>query len=775
MRPQGLTIRNTLTHSLSEVVPLKRGSVGIYTCGPTVYRDAHLGNFRSYLMTDWVRRALEFQEIAVHHVKNITDVGHMRQEMLDRGEDKVIAAALAEGKTPQEIAQHYTEKFLSDERKLNIEPAHVYPRATAHVADMIAVIERLIEKGTAYEAEGNVYFDVEAFPPYGMLSGNVDERGLLEGVRVEVDRLKRRQRDFALWKAAEPGRELKWDSPWGEGFPGWHIECTAMSIKYLGERFDIHTGGVDNIFPHHEGEIAQSESFVGGPVVNTWLHGQHLLADGVKMAKSARNSFTVSDLEAKSIEPLAFRYLCLTARYGTRLNFTFASLKAAQRALQRLRNRVWEWGLSPNGFESSEESTTPWEARFVERLNDNLDMPGALALTWDLARSDLPGRTKLDILLRFDRVLGLGLGDSPAVSAIPGGVSTEVEKRDRLRKWARQQVTELQGSGSSETCAARAATCNAYKEADTLRDAFLARGYAVQDTPEGTRVRPKSEWERHQESHPEVSSSSDVPSLLSQPVTVDVTIGIVANGHMEDVERCVMSALRWVEGRHVEVVVVDNGAVDGTGAWLDEFAAVEDRVRVIHADHQLGEAAARNIVLKQGLGRTVLMLDTSVEVTGDLYGPIEGLLDQDGVGVAGPYGLRTGDLHHFHESEAQAMKGDVDAMQSYCFAFRREVVAQVGLMRETFRFYRNLDLDYSFQFRDKGYRIVADPSLPVARHTHRAWAELSDEERDELSRKNFRRFLRRWGDREDLLTAGRASHGSRGHPHDHQSGAEHGS
>ena len=176
MRPQGLTIRNTLTHSLSEVVPLKRGSVGIYTCGPTVYRDAHLGNFRSYLMTDWVRRALEFQEIAVHHVKNITDVGHMRQEMLDRGEDKVIAAALAEGKTPQEIAQHYTEKFLSDERKLNIEPAHVYPRATAHVADMIAVIERLIEKGTAYEAEGNVYFDVEAFPPYGMLSGNVDER-----------------------------------------------------------------------------------------------------------------------------------------------------------------------------------------------------------------------------------------------------------------------------------------------------------------------------------------------------------------------------------------------------------------------------------------------------------------------------------------------------------------------------------------------------------------------------------------------------------------------
>jgi cysteinyl-tRNA synthetase len=546
-----------------------------------------------------------------------------------------------------------------------------------------------------------------------------------------------------------------------------------MSIRYLGERFDIHTGGVDNIFPHHEGEIAQSDSFAGGSVVNTWLHGQHLLADGVKMAKSAHNSFTVSDLEAKNIEPLAFRYLCMTARYGTRLNFTFASLKAAQRALQRLRNRVWEWGLSPNGFKSSEESTTRWKGRFVERLNDNLDMPGALALTWDLARSDLPGRTKMDILFRFDRVLGLGLGDSPIVSAIPGEVSTEVEKRDRLRKWAQQQLTELQGSGSSEACGARAATCNAYKEADTLRDAFLARGYAVQDAPEGTRVRPKSEWERHQESHPEVSSSADVLSLLSEPDAVDVTIGIIANGHVEDVERCVMSALRWVEGRNVEVVAVDNGAVDGTEAWLDEFAAREDRVRVIHADHQLGEASARNIVLKQSLGRTVLMLDTSLEVTGDLYGPIEGLLDDDEVGVAGPYGLRTGDLHHFHESEAQAVKGEVDAMQAYCFAFRRGALAQVGLMRETFRFYRNLDLDYSFQFKDKGYRIVADPNLPVRRHTHRAWSELGEAERDELSRKNFRRFLRRWGGREDLLTKGSAPHGSHGHPHDHHADADH--
>ncbi len=759
-----MKIYNTLTHGLSEVAPLKPGTVGIYTCGPTVYRDAHLGNFRSYLMTDWIRRALEFQGLDVYHVKNITDVGHMRQEMLDRGEDKVIAAALAEGKTPEEIARHYTERFLSDERKLNIEPAHVYPRATDHVADMIVVIERLIEKGVAYEAKGNVYFDVDGFPSYGLLSGNVDEQGLLEGVRVDADRLKRRQRDFALWKAAEPGRELRWDSPWGEGFPGWHIECSAMSIKYLGERFDIHTGGADNVFPHHEDEIAQSDSFTGGPVVNTWVHGQHLLADGVKMAKSARNSFTVSDLEVKHVDPLAFRYLCMTARYRTRLNFTFTSLKAAQRALQRLRNRVWEWGSSPNGPEAAEESRTQWEARFIERLNDNLDMPGALALTWEMAGSGLPGRIKLEMLCRFDRVLGLGLGSSPDTGAAPSEISAGVKKRDLLREKARQHLAELPELGSSVARRAQAAR-GAYREADALRDAFRTQGYVIQDTPAGARARPKSRWERRQESHPEVSSSADVLSLLSQPDAVDVTIGVVANGYLEDVERCIGSALRWADGRRAEVVAVDNGAVDGTGAWLDDMAAEDDRFRVIHADHRLGEAAARNIVLKQGRGCTVLMLDTSVEIRGDLYGPIDELLDDEGVGVVGPFGLRTGDLRHFHEDEAQAAKGDVDAIQSYCFAFRRKAAAGVGLMRETFRFYRNLDLDYSFHFKDKGYRIVADPGLPVRRHTHRAWAELGEAERDELSRNNFRRFLRRWGGREDLLVASRDPHEGSDHLH----------
>ena len=338
-----LKIYNTLEKSLDEVQPIDDGVVKMYTCGPTVYRDAHIGNLRSYLMADWIRRILTAQGLDVVHIKNITDVGHMRQEVLERGEDKIIAAAIEEGKTPAEIADFYTLRFRADEEKLSIQPAHEFPKATDHIEEMLEIVQRLVETGYAYEVDGNVYFEVSSFPDYGQLSGNIHEAELLEAVRVDADPLKRDPRDFTLWKAAEPGRTVKWPSPWGEGFPGWHIECSAMSIKYLGEKFDIHTGGVDNIFPHHEGEIAQSEGFTGKPVVNSWVHGQHLLADGVKMAKSAGNSFIMSDIEAQGLDPMAFRYLCMTARYNTRLNFTFTSLRAAQRGLQRLKNRVWQW------------------------------------------------------------------------------------------------------------------------------------------------------------------------------------------------------------------------------------------------------------------------------------------------------------------------------------------------------------------------------------------------------------------------------------------------
>ena len=721
-----LNLYDTLTKRLERVDPLEPGSVKMYTCGPTVYRDVHIGNLRSYLMADWIRRALEARGVTVTHVKNITDVGHMRQEMLERGEDKVVAAAIAEGKTPAEIAQAYSERFLRDEQKLSITPADYFPRATDHIQEMLDIVECLIEKGYAYEVQGNVYFEVSKFHEYGKLSGNIQEAGLLEAVSVEADPLKRDPRDFTLWKRAEPGRELKWPSPWGEGFPGWHIECSAMSIKYLGQRFDVHTGGVDNIFPHHEGEIAQSEGFTGAPVVNLWVHGQHLLADGVKMAKSTGNSFTMADIEGQGIDPLAFRYLCLTARYRTMLNFTFTALKAAQRALLRLRNRVWEWSTLPPLPSADGELVEEWQDRFLERVNDDLNLPGALALTWKLVRSPLPGRLKVRVLREYDKVLGLGLDGVVQSYRVPEDIRGLAEQRASLRQ---------RGD---------------YREADALRDTLDDAGYVVEDAPEGTRVRPKTAWERREEKWHSFSSSAEVPSLMDEADGTEVTLGVVACNYLGDVKRCVQSALRGL-GRRGEVVVVDNGSTDGTGEWLEEARTSDPRIRVIHTDHVLGEGAAKNIVLKQSRGKTIVLVDTSVEVVGDIFGPIDDTLADETVGVVGPFGLTTTDLHHFHDGDGEAEAGDVDAMQAYCFAFRRQRLKDVGLVRESFRFYRNLDLDYSFHFKEKGYRIVSDPGLPVRRHQHRVWSELADGKRDELSSKNYRRFLDKWGHRADLL------------------------
>ena len=728
-----LKIYNTLEKTLSEVQPIEGRVVKMYTCGPTVYRDAHIGNLRSYLMADWIRRILTAQELDVVHIKNITDVGHMRQEVLERGEDKIIAAAIEEGKTPAEIAEFYTLRFRADEEKLSIQPAHEFPKATDHIEEMLEIVEKLIEGGYAYEVDGNVYFEISRFPDYGKLSGNIHEAELLEAVRVDADPLKRDPRDFTLWKAAEPGRTVKWPSPWGEGFPGWHIECSAMSIKYLGEKFDIHTGGVDNIFPHHEGEIAQSEGFTGKPVVNSWVHGQHLLADGVKMAKSAGNSFIMSDIEAQGLDPMAFRYLCMTARYNTRLNFTFTSLRAAQRGLQRLKNRIWQWMM-----ESEEAATTggsdpdgaaveEWIGRFFDTVNSNLDMPGALALTWEMARSDLDSATKLALTERYDEVLGLGLLNVGDEYETPTEALEQLLRRAHLRDMSE------------------------YAAADQIRAALEEVGYVVEDHERGSRIRPKAEWEKLTEDRDVVSAAAEVPSLLDQEDAHDVTIGIVACNYVDDVRRVVSSALNSSGERDVEMVVLDNGSTDDTGEYLDDLASSDSRVRVIHADHVLGEAAAKNIVLKQSLGRIVILLDTSVEVTGDLIGPVKKMLSDDQVGVAGPFGLRTDNLHHFHDGEGES--GDMDAMQAYCFAFRRKELLNVGLMRESFRFYRNLDIDYSFHFKEKGKRIVADQSLPVVQHEHRVWNELAEGERDELSLKNYRRFLEKWGERADLLVS----------------------
>ena len=429
-----LRIYNTLTKRTEEIQPIKPGSVSMYTCGPTVYRDAHIGNLRTYLMADWIRRVIEASGHTVYHVKNITDVGHMRQELVESGGDKVILAAMEEGRTVQDITQYYAGIFHRDEQRMNILPAHQFPWATDHITEMVDIVERLVANGYAYERNGNVYFDVPRFQDYGKLSRNTGV-DLLEGVRAEADPLKHDPRDFTLWKAAEPGRDLKWPSPWGDGFPGWHIECSAMASKYLGEEFDIHTGGVDNIFPHHEDEIAQSEAAFGKPHVRYWVHAQHLLADGAKMAKSSGNVFLIDELISRGFDPLAFRYLCLTVRYRHRMNFTFNSLKASEKALTNLRDRIWLWKNLPPMAELPAE-TEEWRRRFWETVENDLDMPGALALTWDLVRSELPGQAKLDLILDFDRIYGLDLDQVPQQYQLPEPVAATVGERGSLRQQA---------------------------------------------------------------------------------------------------------------------------------------------------------------------------------------------------------------------------------------------------------------------------------------------------------------------------------------------------
>ena len=721
-----LRIYNTLSKRVEEIEPAQPGNVRMYTCGPTVYRDAHIGNLRTYLMADWIRRALLHHGQQVEHVKNITDVGHMRQELVETGGDKMLLAALAEGRTVQEIAEMYAGRFHRDEARVNILEAAVFPWASQHIPEMVSIVETLLAKGNAYERGGNIYFDVPSFSEYGKLSRNTGI-DLLEGVRAEADPLKQDPRDFTLWKAAEPGRDLKWDSPWGPGFPGWHIECSAMASKYLGQSFDLHTGGVDNIFPHHEDEIAQSESAFGEQHVRYWVHGQHLLADGAKMAKSSGNVFLVEELIERGFDPLSFRYLCMTVLYRHRMNFTFTSLKAAEKALTGLRQRVWLWSQQPE-VNGHSELAEEYRRRFWDTIDNDLDLPGAVALTWEMVRAEIPDRHKLDLVLEFDQMFGLDLHKSPSANNVGEDIAVAVKHRETFR----QQET--------------------FDTADSMRNQLAADGYVVEDALDGTRVRPKTPMERRLEKWGAVSSSREVESLLGQPSEYEFTFVLNAYGYPEDVERCVSGMLRHSEGRSAEIIVIDSGSTDGTGELLEKMQLEHPNVRVVHCDHVIGDAASKNIGIKQSLGEHVIIIDGSAEIVGDVLGPVAAQLSDPTVGVFGPYGLTTDDLQHFHE---EVDSGDADAMQAYMMAFRRDAVNTVGLMREVFRFYRNLDIDYCFQFKDKGYRVVADSSLPLVRHEHRQWTELDDNQRDELSRKNFGRFLKRWGNRPDLLiTAG---------------------
>src|SRR5436305_11885566 len=371
---------NTLTRSKELLKPLDPPQVRIYACGPTVYRDIHVGNFRTFMMTDWLRRMLEYNGYDVYLVQNITDVGHLQNDDVESGEDKLEHEARTTERTAYEIAEYYTQKYLRDRDELNILPAHLNPKATDHIPEMQAMTERLIEKGLAYVANGNVYYDVSRFPNYGQLSGNTVEN-LREGghgrQQMEIAEDKDAPEDFALWKHGDETRQMNWSSPWGIGFPGWHIECSAMATKYLGEQFDIHTGGIDLRFPHHEDEIAQSEGVSGKEPVQVWMHGEFLDFGNSKMSRSKGNVILVSTLKEQGIDPMAYRYLLLTGHYRSKMNFTDESITAAQNGLNNLRDDIAALPVSelPNGNHTdtwSEKASRVRDA-FHTAINDDLD------------------------------------------------------------------------------------------------------------------------------------------------------------------------------------------------------------------------------------------------------------------------------------------------------------------------------------------------------------------------------------------------------------------
>ncbi|MDQ2934725.1 MAG: cysteine--tRNA ligase [Chloroflexota bacterium] len=461
---QPMRLHNTLGRAIETLEPVTPGRVTIYTCGSTVYKHAHIGNLRTYLFGDLLHRTLEYLGYEVVYVKNITDVGHMRDDQLDSvsGPDKIELAAEVEGKTPTEIADFYTRAWLEDEALLNILPADVMPKATDHISEMIDLTARLLDKGLAYEVDGTIYYDVSEFPGYGQLSGQkIDETHAGHRVKVESD--KRDPADFALWKHAHEHRSMRWPSPWGEGFPGWHIECSAMSMKFLGERFDVHTGGIDLKFPHHEDEIAQSEGALGHRVVNVWLHGEFLTLGDAKMAKSADNIIRVSDLPTKGFEPLDFRYLALTAHYRSKLDFTEDAMHAAASGLARLRRAASQTDADGSAVDLSPEPMAGYRARFVEAISEDLAMPSALAVAHAVAAADdLTPVQRRALLLDFDRVLGLDLARAEAIPApLPRGAAELLERRAAARS-ARDFVTS-----------------------DALRDDLSALGVEVRDTPEG--------------------------------------------------------------------------------------------------------------------------------------------------------------------------------------------------------------------------------------------------------------------------------------------------
>jgi len=467
-----IRIFNTMTRQKEIFEAIEPGKLRMYNCGPTVYDQAHIGNMRSYVMADLIRRGFAYLGYAVTQVINITDVGHLTSDA-DEGEDRMLVGARRTGQDPWKIAARYTEMFFVDTAALNILPPHVAPKATEHIPEMIDFVQRLEALGYTYEIDDGVYFDVSRLKHYGRLSHQSLE-GMQAGARVDVNPQKRHPADFALWRKATPEHIMQWDSPWGRGYPGWHIECSVMSMKYLGQTLDIHTGGEDHIATHHENEIAQSEAATGVPFVNYWMHGRFLRwkEEDRRMSKSSGEFLVVGDLVERGFDPLAYRYLCLTASYRVPLTFSWEAMESAAESLNRLRDNVRRLGIETRDVLAAKPPAMLGE-RFKEAIADDMNIPGALAVTWEAVReanraTDVAEkRALLELVLDFDRVLGLRLSDVVDADGetLPAEVAELIQQREQARaarNWSR---------------------------ADAFREAIREQGYEVEDTPEGTRWR----------------------------------------------------------------------------------------------------------------------------------------------------------------------------------------------------------------------------------------------------------------------------------------------
>jgi cysteinyl-tRNA synthetase len=456
-----LQLYDTYSRSLRDFTPLNPPNVGLYTCGPTVYNYAHIGNLRTYIFEDILRRVLEFNGYEVRHIANITDVGHLTSDA-DVGQDKMEAGSKRTGKSAWEIAELYTQTFKNDLNILNILEPISWCRATDHIQEQIEFIKCIAAKGFTYRTSDGIYFDTSRMQDYGYLA-RLDVEGLQAGARIDIAE-KRNPTDFALWKfsPSDQKRQMEWNSPWGVGFPGWHIECSAMSAKYLGIFFDIHCGGEDHIPVHHTNEIAQTQACHGTKLANFWLHGYFLQLNEAKMAKSSGEFLRLQRLIDRGYDPLAYRYFCLNAHYRAKLNFTWESLDGAAKAFNRLRTLNYEWGQADTPDEKYVE-------RFITHINNDLHMPRTVALTWELVKSDLPAATKKATLCEFDEVLGLRLAEwTPPEEVVPNDVRALAEQRQQARAEKRWQ------------------------EADALRDQIIAAGYVVADTPQGPHIRLKN-------------------------------------------------------------------------------------------------------------------------------------------------------------------------------------------------------------------------------------------------------------------------------------------